>query len=71
MLELYIALFDKKEFIKLGRSGDCDIKVSDISVSRSHARILKEFDNFYIEDYKSKFGSLCKIKDVIEFSELS
>jgi len=55
----------------LGRSGDCDIKVSDISVSRSHARILKEFNNFYIEDYKSKFGSLCKIKDVIEFSELS
>lgn len=46
--------------IKIGRSHECDIRVTDISVSRHHAFIEKVDDDFYIFDSKSKFGSLVK-----------
>ena len=43
----------------MGRGSDCEIKISDISVSRTHARLIKEDGNYYIEDLESKFGTLC------------
>lgn len=41
-------LLDKSE-IKIGRVLDCDIKLKDISVSRSHAiiKVIKLEDNRY------------------------
>ena len=46
--------------IKLGRGHDCEIRITDISVSRNHA-LIKNIDNgFYIFDNKSKFGTLVK-----------
>jgi pSer/pThr/pTyr-binding forkhead associated (FHA) protein len=55
-------LQDKAE-IKIGRIPDCDIKLKDISVSRSHAliRVVKYEDNKYkllLTDNNSKFGTL-------------
>jgi pSer/pThr/pTyr-binding forkhead associated (FHA) protein len=46
--------------IKLGRGHECEIRVTDISVSRNHARIDKVGDDYYIFDNKSKFGTLVK-----------
>ena len=44
-----------------GRNNDSDFKINDISVSRFHS-ILRIFDkNFYLEDNKSKFGTLIQI----------
>ena len=54
----------------MGRGSDCDIKISDISVSRTHAQLIKERDDYFIEDLKSKFGTLCKIKGSLEFEEI-
>lgn len=46
--------------IKVGRSVESDVRVTDdISVSRSHAFIKKAPNgNYYLEDNKSKFGTL-------------
>ena len=46
--------------IKLGRGHDCEIRITDISVSRNHATIKNIENSFYIFDSKSKFGTLVK-----------
>ena len=46
----------------LGRGHDCDIRLSDISVSRNHARLRFTRGKFYIQDNKSKFGTLLNAK---------
>ena len=48
------------EGIKLGRGHECEIRITDISVSRNHGLIKKQADGFYIFDNKSKFGTLVK-----------
>ena len=49
--------------IKLGRGFDCDIRINDISVSRSHAIIKLEKGNFYLQDSNSKFGTLLLMQE--------
>ncbi|OMJ95867.1 hypothetical protein SteCoe_589 [Stentor coeruleus] len=44
--------------LSLGRSSECDLKINDISVSRSHATIEVFNNKFYIKDNFSKFGTL-------------
>ena len=46
--------------IKLGRGHECEIRITDISVSRNHAAIKMNPDGFYIYDNKSKFGTLVR-----------
>lgn len=46
--------------IKLGRGHDCEIRITDISVSRNHALIKFNGSGFSIFDNKSKFGTLVK-----------
>jgi pSer/pThr/pTyr-binding forkhead associated (FHA) protein len=53
---------DQLEY-KVGRGHDSDIRVSDISVSRYHARIKYQEGKFMLEDNTSKFGTLVMIKD--------
>ena len=48
------------EGIRLGRGHDCEIRISDISVSRNHAIIKNIGNSFYLFDNKSKFGTLVK-----------
>ena len=45
------------EFI-VGRENEVNIRITDISVSRFHAKIIFLNDNFYIQDSESKFGTL-------------
>jgi hypothetical protein len=60
---LYIINLDKKDTIKIGRSHDSDLRVTDISVSRFHAQINRQIDNtLRIEDNNSKFGSLVLVQ---------
>ena len=47
----------KKSF-SLGRENDIDCKVHDISISRCHAMIKFDQNQFSIEDNLSKFGTL-------------
>lgn len=49
--------------IRVGRGHDADIRVTDISVSRFHARINRNEDGeFFVEDNKSKFGTLMQLR---------
>ncbi len=55
----------------LGRGNDCDIRISDHSVSRRHARIQPGADGYYAVDLQSTNGtfvndvpaSICRLKD--------
>jgi diguanylate cyclase (GGDEF)-like protein len=57
--------------VTLGRDNDCDICLSDLSVSRHHARIQPGMDGYYVVDLQStngtfvndKTASMCKLKD--------
>lgn len=53
----------KKSLIRVGRGNDADIRVTDISVSRYHAKLNKSEDgSYYIEDNLSKFGTLLMLR---------
>lgn len=52
---------DKDSFI-IGRGHDSDIRISDISVSRCHAKIFREKDGLILKDQNSKFGTLAWMK---------
>ena len=49
----------------LGRGHDSDLRINDISVSRLHATIEYWDGCFYMEDCKSKFGTLAHIREEI------
>jgi pSer/pThr/pTyr-binding forkhead associated (FHA) protein len=50
-------------FVKVGRGHDAQVRVTDISVSRFHAKIKKSSTgHFMVEDNGSKFGTLVLIR---------
>jgi pSer/pThr/pTyr-binding forkhead associated (FHA) protein len=52
-----------RSFIRVGRGHDADIRVTDISVSRFHAKInMSEAGEFFVEDNRSKFGTLIQLR---------
>lgn len=55
-----------RSLIKLGRGHEADIRISDISVSRLHAIIRLENNGLFLEDKKSKFGSLVLCKKGVQ-----
>jgi len=57
------------EEIKLGRGHDAEVRVTDISVTRTHAKLRKSNKGYFIiEDNKSKFGTLALIRSPILLS---
>lgn len=60
---LYVIHMKDKQIIKMGRSNDADVRITDISVSRSHAFLRLYNGGFYIEDNSSKFGTLIQIPE--------
>lgn len=59
---LYIIHMPPKTELLMGRSVECDIRMTDISISRIHAFLENVDGQFYIKDNKSKFGSLIKVQ---------
>ena len=64
---IFVVQLNNKNRIKIGRSNDADMRLSDISVSRTHAFLHLKNNEFYLEDCKSKFGSLLLIQNKIMF----
>ena len=54
----------------LGRGHEATFKISDISISRIHARFCIKNGNIMIEDLGSKFGTLLLAKKNIDVSEM-
>jgi pSer/pThr/pTyr-binding forkhead associated (FHA) protein len=46
----------QKPSVVLGRSRDCDIRISDPNVSRRHAEIRQEGSNYWVVDLGSTNG---------------
>ncbi|OMJ68026.1 hypothetical protein SteCoe_34644 [Stentor coeruleus] len=62
MKSVHVINIENKREIKLGRGNDSDMRIPDISVSRNHAIIHIKNTGLYIEDLKSKFGTLIRMK---------
>ena len=56
---IYIISFDQKNSITIGRGQDCDLRLTDVTVSRIHCILLRTKDNkIMLKDVGSKFGTL-------------
>ena len=53
----------EKPHFNMGRGHESEVRVNDISVSRCHAIIKYKPDGVYIEDNRSKFGTLVLLKE--------
>jgi len=53
-----VCSFEKTTKITVGRSQECEWRLQDVSVSRHHANLIWSNGNIYVEDNKSKFGTL-------------
>jgi hypothetical protein len=62
---IYIIHMKNKHIVRLGRSNDSDIRLSDISVSRNHAILTLSKGNFYLQDSSSKFGTSVQLQNEI------
>jgi hypothetical protein len=54
---------EEKKTFNMGRGHESEVRVNDISVSRCHAIIKYQSDGIFIEDNRSKFGTLVLLKD--------
>ena len=64
---IFVMSFKTKDFLVIGRANNSDIRLNDVSVSRNHAMISYLNGNFYIDDIRSKFGTLLLIQNNILF----
>ena len=60
---------NKKEEFFLGRGHEATFKISDISISRVHAKIYLKDENIVIDDLGSKFGTLLLARNSIDVGE--
>lgn len=59
---IYILNLTSKRIFEIGRGHNCDIKLSEITVSRKHLKLEVDHNNkIKICDMNSKFGSLFKV----------
>ncbi|KAF4658293.1 hypothetical protein FOZ61_005719 [Perkinsus olseni] len=62
--KIHIVPFPKPNYVAtVGRSKDCDVLLTDIGVSRSHAAMKFSQNRILLVDRGSKFGTLRKLKD--------
>ena len=61
---------NKKEEYFLGRGHEATFKISDISISRVHAKFYLKDGNIIIDDLGSKFGTLLLVRKNIDVSEM-
>lgn len=57
---------EESKHISIGRGQTSEIKITDISVSRTHAEIFFEKNKFFVADMGSKFGTLVRFDEQME-----
>ncbi len=50
----------------IGRSAECEVPVDTPAVSRRHAAVIRDRDGYYIEDLKSRNGTILNEKPVVD-----
>jgi len=63
-----ITLKDNEKTI-MGRGHDSDVRINDISVSRTHSCLVLNQGKIYLTDYKSKFGTLVLLQKPVDIDE--
>ena len=66
----FVVKNDTKQVYTVGRGTDCEIRLSDISVSRNHATLSFEKGYWQLHDAKSKFGTLLLIDEPVNLKHL-
>ena len=59
----HVVTFDNREFINIGRANECELSLTELSVSRFHCVIHKENGQAFLEDNNSKFGTLVLVQN--------
>ncbi len=54
----------------IGRNSDCDVPLDVAAVSRRHAAIVRERDNFFVEDLESRNGTFLNDERVVKRAPL-
>ena len=70
MMIIIFSFPNKKEEFYLGRGHEASFKISDISISRVHAKFYLKDENIIIDDLGSKFGTLLLARNTIDVSEM-
>lgn len=66
---LHILVFDQdRKEVTIGRGSESHVRISDISVSRTHAIIELFEGRVYVRDNKSKFGTLVRMNRPTTFT---
>ena len=56
---LHVVRFQAPQSLRIGRGHECEMRISDVSISRLHATLrLDENGSVFLQDNKSKFGTL-------------
>lgn len=58
----YVCPMSDRKVLRLGRGHDSEVRIPDVSISRTHATIAFEDGDFYLRDNNSKFGTLVSMK---------
>jgi pSer/pThr/pTyr-binding forkhead associated (FHA) protein len=58
----YIISVPENNEITMGRNHTSQVLLRDISVSRNHCTIINKHGGLYLQDRKSKFGTLIRSK---------
>jgi hypothetical protein len=66
---IHIICVENGRSVHVGRAQEADLRITDISVSRKHAIITYLNNEFILEDNKSKFGTLVKMKKVVSLAK--
>jgi len=66
---LQVITLEENEKIVMGRGHETDVRINDISVSRTHALITLVSGKIFIKDLKSKFGTLVLVQDDLELTD--
>jgi len=68
---IHIIDLSANQDFKLGRSHECDLKLTDISVSRVHAIFSVLKGKLYLKDNNSKFGTLVLMKNSVVINDVN
>jgi predicted component of type VI protein secretion system len=60
---LHMIFANEGHSLKVGRGHQCEMRINDISVSRTHAEMRFERNQFFIRDLNSKFGTLVRFRE--------
>jgi len=67
---IHVITLNENERVVLGRGHDSDVRINDISVSRTHSCLTLTNKKVLLKDLKSKFGTLILVQKELEITDV-